>query len=128
MLVCDIAHVERRVSSTDELDTLLGQRRGDGANAFWFVHEGKAYPRLALLVRGELASVHYFPADRDAGYVPVGNLAGLPAGAVSRFSIGAHPADDMFVVNDAVVPVALRVAHEFFRSDAMPAVISWEKL
>ena len=66
---------------------------------------------LALLVRGELASVHYFPEDRDAGYVPVGNLAGLPAGEVTTFSISEHQADDVVVVSDAVVPVSLAAGH-----------------
>jgi hypothetical protein len=130
MTVCDIDNNQITVSRLAELDALLMKRRSDGANAFWLAHDGKQYPHLALLVKGELASVHYFPEDSDAGYIPSGNLAQLPVREMSRFSISKHQADDVHVVNDSVLPmsVAVQVAREFFRSDALPTAITWEKL
>src|SRR3954451_17826563 len=99
MRMCDIFNQQTTVTSPAELRAVLTQRREDGANSFWLSHEEKDYPHLALLVKGEVASVTYFPKDRDAGYVPVGNLAGLPTGEMTAFSISRHKADDVFVMN-----------------------------
>jgi immunity protein Imm1 of predicted polymorphic toxin system len=130
MVVCDIASNETTVNNLKELDAVLMKRRSDGANAFWLVHDAMPYPRLALLVNGDLGFVNYFPEDRDAGYIPTGNLARLPAQEMSKFPISEYPADDLVLVNDAVLPisVAVQVAHEFFQSDALPKAITWEKL
>jgi hypothetical protein len=130
MIVCDINNKQHEVNSVAELDAVLVQRRHDGANAFWLAHDGKKYPHLALLVNGQLASVHYFPKDRDAGHIPVGNLAHLLDGEMTAFPISQYPADDVFVTNDAVVPVpvAIGVAYEFFQSDARPTGLAWQRL
>ena len=127
MTVCDIFNQQTTVNNPTELRAILTQRREDGANSFWLSHDGKDYPHLALLVTGELASVHYFPKDRDAGYVPIGNLARLPSEGTTTFSISRYKADDVLVVNDAVLPVSLaaKIAEEFFHSDALPTGINW---
>ena len=129
MLVSDIFDQQTTVSSAAELRAVLNQRRGDGVNSFWLSHDGRDYPQLTLLLKGELASLTYFPSDGDAGYVPVGNLSALPTGEVA-FSISAHEADDLFVVNDAVLPtsLAVKIAEEFLNSDALPTGLKWMHL
>jgi hypothetical protein len=130
MIVRDICNRQTKVTCRNELDVVLSQRRDDGANAFWLSHDGKEYPSLALLVKDELASATYFPEDRDAGYVPVGNLAGLPVEESTRFSISSFEADDLLVDNDAVLPttLAMKLADEFFHSDALPPAVEWQQL
>lgn len=127
MMVCDIFNQQTTVTSPAELRAILTQRREDGANSFWLSHEGKDYPHLALLAKGEVAWVTYFPKDRDAGYVPVGNLAGLTPGKLTTFSISRHKADDVCVMNEGVLPISLAVtiAVEFFHTDALPTSINW---
>ncbi|MFL5244889.1 MAG: hypothetical protein ACJ8FY_22535 [Gemmataceae bacterium] len=125
--MCNIFNQQTTVNTPADLRAILTESREDGANSFWLSHEGKNYPHLALLVKGELATVTYFPKDRDAGYVPVGNLAGLPTGEMTAFSVSQYKADDVFVVNDAVLPVSLavKIAEEFFHSDALPTGLKW---
>lgn len=130
MLVYDIFNQQTTVNSPAELHAILSQRREDGANSYRLSHEGKDYPHLALLVKGKLASVTYFSMDDDAGYVPAGNLAALPIGKLTTFSISRHGADDVLVMNDAVLPdsLAVEIAEEFFHSDALPSSLSWVHL
>ncbi len=130
MLVSDIFNRQTTVNSPAELHAVLSQRREDGANSFRPSHEGKDYPHLALLVKGKLASATYFSKDDDAGYVPAGNLAALPIGKLTTFSISRYRAEDVSVVNDAVLPVSLAVeiAEEFFHSDALPSSLRWAHL
>ena len=110
-----------------ELETRLMRRHGDGFNSFWLSHGGEDYPTLSLLVKGELATLAYITAKSDAGFRSVGNMLELTPGEMTTFSISMNRADDICVLNDAVLPfsAALRAAKEFFVSKDLPASVKW---
>ena len=112
-----------------ELEGVLVKRYNEDSNSLWLCHGSKRHPALALLVRGDLAGIHYFPKDSHPGFVPTGNLAGLPRGEQTVFYMG-RSGEEIQVLNDAIVPfaVALAVAKEFFGSEALPKSIRWNEL
>ena len=66
-------HVARELR---DLETILSRRYGDGRNAFWLSHENQKYPTLSILVNGDMAAIHYIPAEREAGFTQ-GDCANL---------------------------------------------------
>jgi hypothetical protein len=118
------------VANISELENILMRRHGDGYNSFWLCHDEREYPALSLLIKNDLATLNYIPKEQDAGYRSVGDCSSLTPGDSTAFSISASPADDVFVLNDAIVPfsTALTIAKEFFVSDALSRSIRWLKL
>ncbi len=116
-------------NSISTLESLLMKRHKDESNSFWLSHGSKRHPSLALLVKGELAGLHYFPEESHPGFVPAGNIAGLTSGKTTTFYMD-DGGEVVQVVNDAIVPfsAALVVAKEFFFSEAMPKAIKWVEL
>jgi hypothetical protein len=129
MKVVDINGVHE-ASSVHELEGILMGRCGNGYNSFWLSHDGEEYPTLSLLVKGDLASLNFIPTEFDAGYSSVGKRLGLQAGETTTFSISTNRADDVVVLNDAVLPfsAALQAAKEFFHSKELPESVEWLKL
>jgi hypothetical protein len=113
-----------------ELETILMRRHGSGYNSFWLSRGDEEYPTLSLLVKDGLATLNYVPEENDAGFRSGGNLADLKAGEMTTFSINSNRADDVVVLNDAVLPfsAALQAAKEFFASRALPQSIEWLRL
>jgi hypothetical protein len=89
----NIEHMGGSVDVADlaGLEPVLKERFGDGLNEYWLSFEGEEFPALAVLVRDELACVHYFPADGHPGFValPRGEVAGV-AGSVAFETNGAE--------------------------------------
>src|SRR5262245_7810970 len=108
---------ERVVADEADLETALAKRYAGDANAFWLWHDDGEFPALSILIKADIAYLHYFPQEGHAGFRPVGGVAGLPDGGSATFLLGPST-DDVEVLNDAVVPVptALKVARDFFRS------------
>jgi hypothetical protein len=119
-----------QANDVHELETILMKRHGNGLNAFWLSHGGEEFPTLSVLVKGELAVLHYMPAENDAGFRSVGNRPGLKPGGTTTFSLSKHRADDVQELNDAVVifTAALAAAKQFFFSKALPGSVEWLKL
>jgi hypothetical protein len=117
-------------TSVEELDTILKTRHGDGVNAFWLSHGTDAYPTLSLLVKGDLATLNYVPEEHDAGFRSVGKMPGLKLGETTTFSMSNNRADDVVLLNNAVLPfsAALKAAREFFLSKALPRSVEWMQL
>ena len=128
MNVVDISGVSV-VSDAEALETVLMKRSAEGSNSFWLSHEGHEYPMLSVLVKHDLATLNYLPKECDAGFRSVGGTA-LKPGETTAFSITRNRADDVAVLNDAVVPfsAALRAAEEFFLSGTLPESIEWLRL
>jgi hypothetical protein len=115
--------------SIEDLKELLMKRGRDESNSFWLSHENKKSPSLALLVKGELAGLHYFPEESHPGFVPLGNIANLSSGNTTTFYTDKS-GEEINILNDAVVPLstALLVAREFFSTDTLPKSIKWMEL
>lgn len=129
MRVCDVSGQETHVGSIPQLESLLQRRDDNGANAFWMSHDNP-YPLLSLVVKDELAALHYIPGERAAGYRSVGKMKDGKSDGVTRFPISRHPADDVFVLNEGLVPfsAALEAGKEFFHLGALPRCIEWTDL
>lgn len=52
-----------------ELESVLVKRYNEGSNSLWLSYGSKSHPALALLVRGDVAGIHYFPKDSHPGRV-----------------------------------------------------------
>lgn len=113
-----------------ELETLLMRRCANSFNSFWLSHCDEDYPKLSLLVKGDLATLNYFPKEFDAAFVSVGRMPELKVGETTTFSISTDRADDLIVLNDAVLPfsAALEAAKEFFHSGDLPKSVEWLQL
>jgi hypothetical protein len=111
------------------LESVLMKRDKNDSNSFWLSHGSKRNPSLALLVKGGLAGLHYFPEESHPGFVPSGNTAGLPSGETTTFYMDSG-GEEVQILNDAIVPfsTALIVSKEFFFSDALPTSIKWAEL
>jgi hypothetical protein len=116
-------------TSVNALEKILTKRYNEEANSFWLSHENRRHPALTLLVKGNLAGLHYFPEESHPGFVPAGNTAGLKSGEMTIFYMDKG-GEEMQIVNDAIVPFssALAVAKEFFGSEALPKSIRWTEL
>jgi hypothetical protein len=111
-----------------ELETILMKRYGGGFNSFWLSYDSDEYPQIGLLVKGDLAYIHYFPKEYDAGFTSVGTVSDLP-GETTIFHL-TKTGDDASVLNEAVLPfsAALRAAKEFFSAKELPTSVDWERL
>lgn len=128
MRIADINGVYR-ADSIEELDAILMKRCGD-FNSFWLSHDDDAYPMLSLLVKNDLATLTYFPREFDAGFSSVGTVSELDREASTVFAISHNRADDLVVLNSAVLPfsTAVLVAREFFRAKDLPTAVEWREL
>ena len=107
------------------LDRILARRFGADVNAFWITGE-EPFPALAILVRGELASVHFFPHDGHAGFQSRGTA---PSQHPVTFCCGS-PTELIQVPSESVVAFddARLAAHEVLSSFAMPQSLRWFEL
>jgi hypothetical protein len=78
----------RDVTEPADIAAALSKRHGDGINSFWLSHGAELYPAINIMVNGDLASVHYLPKDRDAGFVPIAEVSGLSPNETSTFFVG----------------------------------------
>jgi len=83
----DIARIESAIDVTTrlEIESALSKRDDAGMNSFWLSHGTEEFPAINIMVNGDLAYVHYFPADRHPGYASVGNLPHLSRGGITNF-------------------------------------------
>ena len=129
MTVEDFGGFVCEVADAHALEMVLMRRHGEDANEFWLSHGSQRYPAIALLVKGKLAALHYFPQEQHPGFRAAGNMAGLKPGAMTSFWISAG-GETVEVLNDAVMPFAsaLSVAKEFLISNELPQSVIWFEL
>jgi hypothetical protein len=117
------------VTRPADIEAALRKRHGAERNAFWLSHGNDKYPAINILVRGDLAYVHYLPKHRHPGFASIGTVPGLSPGRDTNF----YPSDSnemLGILNDGVVRFedALKVAQEFAISPAPPNSIRWFEL
>jgi hypothetical protein len=113
----------------EEIEKILWKRHGDGVSAFWLSHGSEKFPVLIIMIKGDLASLHYLPEDRHPGFVSIGPLDDLESGETTTFFLNSPTAPED-VVNDTILPFsdALRAAQEFATSSSLPKSIEWDEL
>jgi hypothetical protein len=119
------------VHSIAQLEQLLGVRFKDHENDFLLTPDLSDYPRLSIMVKGDLAAIHYFPKDGHAGHVAPGGKLNLDPKKMTKFSIGRlDVSDTIYVPNHLIVSFseALEAATKFFQSQEMPRSIEWVAL
>ena len=111
-----------------EFEIALRRRYGNEIKEFWLSHEDDNHPAISILVNGDLASLHYFPAEHESGFRSVGKIESLKPGEMSIFFVSKT--EEIYVINDSVVlfSAALTVAKEFFNFKKLPASIEWFEL
>lgn len=111
------------------IEAALAKRHGTNVNAFWLSHNNEKYPMISILVKGELASLHYFPKERHPGFRSVGRAKDLKAGGTTTFFMNSET-EEHEVLNDSIVPfsTALTVAKEFSRAKELPTSVEWLEL
>jgi len=116
------------VADPADIDAVLSKRHGDGLNSFWLSHGAEDFPAINILVRADLAYVHYFPKEREPGFASAAKVPGPRSNGTTIFF--EYPSEKMWVSNRAVIPFsdALRVAQEYAVSATRPKCIDWSEL
>lgn len=129
MRVVDITSNEIRVDSIKDLVSVLQRRDKNGANAFWLSHDA-LFPVFVMLVKADVATLQYMPRDLEAGWISVGCMNDGVKDGLTRFAISQYPADDVFIMNESLLPfsAAVDAAKEFFDSGTPPQSVEWLKL
>ncbi len=110
-----------------ELEAILSRRQLGDFNTFWLATESDGYPLLMILVKGEMAVLHYMTTADEPGLRSVGKN---DDGDFLDFSISNNPGDDIQEPSNAVVTLdaAWRAAKEFFASRELTHSVKWEEL
>lgn len=86
-----------------------------------------SYPMLDLLVRGELAVVHFFPSDGDVPVQASGNVEDAP----EEVDFPSNATGEVITMPGSTtisLPAAVRCAVEFAETRQRPTSILWEEL
>jgi hypothetical protein len=116
------------VTKPADVEAALRKRHGVGINSFWLGHMAGEFPAINIVVKGDLAHVHYFQKEDHPGFASVADSPGPRPSDTSVFYIG--PNEKIWVLNDEIVPFsqALKAAQEFAISKTMPKCIRWRSL
>lgn len=117
------------VTKPMDIETVMSKRNRTGRNGFWLSHGSKRFPAINIMVKGELAYIHYLPKERHPGFASVGMLPSLKSEDDTSF-FPDDTNESLEIMNDAVVRFsdALKVAQEFAISPALPKSIQWSEL
>ncbi len=116
------------VNTISELEQLLQKRYCNDANSFWLSHNDESKPSMSLLVKGDIAYLHYFPSESHPGFASSRNDENLIDGTTIFFL--DSPDQEQEILNSSVVSFAqaLKAATEFFYSKNLPKSINWSEL
>src|SRR5258708_5310504 len=89
------------VTKPADIEAALNKRHDGGINSFWLSHGTGLFPVIGMLVKGNLANVHYIPRDRDAGFTSVAKVLESSSEETSVFFV--RPTEKIWVRNGAVI-------------------------
>jgi Immunity protein Imm1 len=114
------------VSSPHDLASVLANRDAHDANSFWFSSVDAEYPCLAVMITGQFAVVHWFPAEGNAGHQSLGDDAATGEVPFIENEQGAA----MWLPRSAAVGIelALRCVEQFVVDFERPSAVSWFEL
>ena len=128
MIIQDLEHTVEDVD-VSQVERVLSVRFGRGFNSFWLFHGQDDYPAINILVNGDLASMHYFVAENEAGFQSQGCLTELEKGGFTEFRMAGLDEVQM-MPNESVVSIAdaIDAAREFAAEAQPPKSVKWLKL
>ena len=114
---------EKTANTLDELYQILHGHRDGDFREFWL--GGQGFPAMAIHIHGDLAYLHFFPADKHPGFQPIGNL-----GPGNDITFKQKGQGDFSVPRTFVVTIgqAYQAAAEFFTTLQRPGCIQWTEL
>ena len=117
------------VCDTNGLDQTLARRFHNAANGFLLMGKSDGYPRLDMLVKDELAVLHFFPEEYHPGYIAQGDVDNIDPNGTITFILFKN-GQEQTMYNGYVVSLdtALKAAEEFFYSQELPKGVEWEEL
>jgi len=113
------------VTTIDGLSAIL-RERVSGGNHFEVAPDLTTYPLLTLMVSDDVAVLHYFASEHDAGSQSRGNLHGAPPAVSFRDPEGVVVTLPGAVAIDIVT--AQRCVQEFAEHLTRPALVDWLEL
>lgn len=113
------------VDNASELERVLEVRYGPNANEF-FLSDTERYPLLGILVIGDIAAIHYFPAEGHPGFLSVGDESNVGT-VVFRTNT---PDEELELAAACAIPIAQasQCAKEFLTASSLPSCIKWLEL
>ena len=128
MIIYSYSH-EYQTSDVSELEKIMSARHKNGVNEVLLAHDGQKFPLLSILMKDDVATLHYMVEGDRAGFTSIGGKLGLPPNEDTVFATG-RPDDKTWVTNRALVPfaTALTAAKEFFQSEQLPKSLKWFEL
>src|ERR1035441_3537567 len=75
------------LANEEDIEKALAKRYGEGVNEFWLFYTDNKFPAISILVKGDIAALHYFPKDQDPGMTSIGGRLNLEAGGTTIFYI-----------------------------------------
>lgn len=111
-----------KCQTKQELEALLRESAGKPFDDVWIYGESE-YPCLAMLLKGDLACIHYFLDDNGDMWQSVGNC-----GSEVNFVPGSG--EEMLIPGECVITLdqALACAGMFFDKPERPDCIAWRDL
>jgi hypothetical protein len=136
---------EKTANTLDELYQILHGHRDGDFREFWL--GGQGFPAMAIHIHGDLAYLHFFPADKHPGFQPIGNLGPQNTARSPRFRVPGFQSignlgqgndvtfkqkgqEDFSVPRTFIVTIgqAYQAAAEFFTTLQRPGCIQWTEL
>ncbi len=121
---------EMSSSGHEDVASLLSRRfPPSNWNVFYMTTGKNKYPLLQIHVKEDMAVLHYFPAEGNAGYISKSGDSNHSESEMIAFPESQEGAE-MEVASYAAVPIkyAMEAAEEFMASNRLPDRIDWLEL
>ena len=112
------------VRKLDELREHLRHRHEEKFGSFWLDHPSGT--KMALLVNGDEACIHFFPGGDHPGFQPearAGDWSQHVEFRADNYEITPIPRPLVLPLTEALILI-----EEFFASGSLPAAIQWTEL
>ena len=126
-MIVDSFNGKEECKNKSELLNALKQRSNCNSNDFELRTE-QEYPYLSVLVKGDLACVHFFENEEDCGHYAYTKDNDLNEDYIV-FNMGS-PDFETEISGDLVIPVeqAYIIAEDFFEKQEMSNKVNWFEL
>lgn len=112
-----------KVENLADLQKALDFSRNQSEFSIWISLGDSQYPYINVLIKGDLAYVHYFEKEGHPGYQSIGR-------STEDGMITINEEDQMIVPMDTLVSVdkAAKAGQEFLKTHILPNAIEWLEL